>query len=118
MRPAETALTALAQSADPRDPVIGAALLAILYEDFGLTVLLMPAPAAIARDPELARVYASSMDSAVRPMLQRAADAYQFCEARPGAPDWSAFCTQRLGVLRASGRIEPAAPPATTATAP
>src|SRR5687768_16536722 len=110
MTAAERLLNWLAQSTTPRELIVAAGLLGLMYDDFGVQILRLPRPAEIQDDPQLAQIYDDALEGSFAPMLQQAGQHYEYCEQRPGAPDWSAFCAQRLAALRGSGRVAPAAP--------
>lgn len=90
----------------PADPPyergIAAALLGYALEDFVFDVRSAPIPRDIAEDPELLAIYAGSLDEALRPLAQEAAEGYAWCQQRflPLGDEsewlpWRAYCVQR-----------------------
>lgn len=107
-----------AGNAPPSWRLVGAILVADLYEHFALSLLDVPPPRELASDPEMVDAFTRTMRGTVDPILERAMEAFAACESlastAPAPLDvWATRCRERATTLRARvGNPPPAAPPA------
>lgn len=105
--------------APPSWRLVGAILVADLYEHLGLELLAVPPPPQLAGDPEMSAMFTRTMRETVDPILARAVSVFEACEpiaaAAPAPFDtWAMRCRERAASLRA--RVASPAPEAPVLT--
>lgn len=82
-----------------RQRIIGGALVGMMYEDIGMVIRAIPAPAELAGEPEFLALFQRVLDSQAAPFLAVSRAAYRACArnaVRPaGMRHWSRFCAGR-----------------------
>ncbi|MCU0671332.1 MAG: hypothetical protein MUE69_00930 [Myxococcota bacterium] len=100
----------------PAPKLLGAILVADLYEHFGSELLAVPPPAALAADAELAATFVRTLHESADPILERAARVFEQCEAMalsapPPIDAWATRCRERGVALLARVASSPASTP-------
>lgn len=94
-----------------RQRIMAGAMVGLVYEDVGRTLLTLPIPAELSAEPEIAAMYVDILRTQAGPYLQQARQAYAACagnaEQMPALQHWSEFCLTREEKLPASERQEP-----------
>ena len=79
------------------------AVVGMLYEDVGWTLVAIPAPDELASEPDIMQIYSEILASQARPFFTTAKRAYWACAQNAIRPDtmrhWSRFCAGRADQL-------------------
>ena len=102
--------------APPAQRLLGAILVADLYDHLGSELLTVPPPAGIAADAELAATFVRTLHESADPILERAARGFEQCEAMalsapPPIDAWATRCRERGAALLARVASSPASTP-------
>jgi hypothetical protein len=104
------------EDAPPAQKLLGAILVADLYDHLGSELLTVSPPAGIAADAELAATFVRTLHESADPILERAARVFEQCEAMalsaPAPIDaWATRCRERGTALLARVASSPASTP-------
>jgi hypothetical protein len=102
--------------APPAHRLLGAILVADLYDHLGSELLTVPPPATIAADAELAATFVRTLHETADPILERAARVFEQCEAMarsapPPIDAWATRCRERGVAILARVASSPASTP-------
>lgn len=109
-----TAELDLAAEEDPRQRIIGGAIVGLIYENAAQSLLSIPTPSELDSEPTVAEAYREMVAFNAAPYLEHARAAYRACSANAEiheedvGPTWHAFCAGRLRLLP-PGRTPPPA---------
>ena len=89
----------LAAVQSQRQRIMAGAMVGLVYEDVGRTLLTLPIPAELSSEPEIAAMYVDILRTQAGPYLLQARQAYAACagnaEQVPTLQHWSEFCLTR-----------------------
>ncbi len=98
---------------EPRQRIMGGAIVGLIYENAAQSMLSIPIPDELADEPAIADAYRDVVAFNASPYLERARAAYRACAANARIHEeemgaaWASFCSGRLRLLPPS-RVPPA----------